>query len=73
MERMLEMVESPFPPPGGYPAVGEQAILDRIAADAADADRQLECLGVIAPKRATRKRDEDDGGDFPYFDPAVDY
>jgi len=29
MKRMLEMVTSPFPTPGGYPAVGEQAVLDR--------------------------------------------
>ena len=29
MKRMLEMMEAPLPTPGGFPAVGEQAVLDR--------------------------------------------
>lgn len=76
IRRMLEMTQAPFPAnPGGYPAVGEQAILDRLAADA---DRHLVDLGVIAPGQATRNTasgdDEDDGGgDFRHFDPYLDY
>jgi len=31
IKRMLEMVTSPFPTPGGSPAVGEQAVLERHA------------------------------------------
>ena len=33
MKRMLDMVASPFPTPGGHPAVGEQAVLDRAYPD----------------------------------------
>ena len=33
IKRMLEMVTSPFPTPGGSPAVGEQAVLDRHVAE----------------------------------------
>jgi transposase-like protein len=33
MKRMLEMVAAPYPTPGGYPAVGEQAVLDRAYPD----------------------------------------
>lgn len=33
IRRMLEMVTEPFPTPGGYPEVGEQAILDRHVED----------------------------------------
>ena len=33
MKRMLEMTAAPFPTPGGYPAVGEQAVLDRAYPD----------------------------------------
>ena len=29
MKRMLEMMEAPLPTPGDFPAVGEQAVLDR--------------------------------------------
>jgi transposase-like protein len=38
IKRMLEMVTSPFPTPGGYPAVGEQAVLDRHVAELEEAD-----------------------------------
>jgi len=38
MKRMLEMVSAPFSTPGGYPAVGEQAVLDRHVASFEDDD-----------------------------------
>lgn len=37
IKRMLEMVAAPFPTPDGYPAVGEQAVLDRHVANAEEA------------------------------------
>lgn len=65
-ERMLEMSQAPLPTPGGYPAVGEQAVLDRMAVEA---DQRLADLGVIAPERAPSRvhvppDDEDDGGHY---------
>lgn len=53
MRRMLEMVGRDFPTPGGYPEVGEQAIMDR---HVADLDRSLADFGVDPP-----------GTDDPYW------
>ena len=36
MKRMLEMMDAPLPTPGGFPAVGEQAVLERHIADLED-------------------------------------
>lgn len=72
VKRMLEMVGAPFRTPGGYPEVGDQAIMDRLAGDA---DRGLADLGVIAPERApntSASGDEDDGGDYWYDDWGID-
>jgi len=68
MKRLLEMTSTEFPTPGGYPAVGEQAIMDR---HSADLDSRLAGLGVIP--EAPPPTDEDDGGDFRQFDPYLDY
>lgn len=38
MKRMLEMMDAPLPTPGGFPAVGEQAVLERHIADLEDGD-----------------------------------
>jgi len=56
MKRMIEMVGSPFPTPGGYPLVGEQAVMDR---HADELDTRLADLGVIP--EATPSVDDDDG------------
>jgi transposase len=48
MKRTLEMTQAPFPTPGGYPPVGEQAILDRLGEEA---EQQLAELGVIPQAR----------------------
>lgn len=68
MRRVIEMVGAPFPIPGGYPEVGEQALMDR---HSADLDRRLVGFGVI-PEEAP-PTDEDDGGDFRQFAPYLDY
>ena len=36
MKRMLEMMDAPLPTPGGFPAVGEQAVLEHHIADLED-------------------------------------
>jgi hypothetical protein len=64
MKRMIEMVGSPFPTPGGYPEVGEQAVLDR---HAGELDRRLADLGVI-PEAGPSAADEDDGNFGFMFD-----
>jgi hypothetical protein len=57
IKRMLDMTQSTFPAnPSGHPAVGEQAIMDRIGEEA---ERKLVDLDVIAPKQATRNRTSD--------------
>ncbi|MEJ7871288.1 MAG: hypothetical protein WKF67_03435 [Rubrobacteraceae bacterium] len=38
MKRMLEMMAAPLPTPGGFPTVGEQAVMDRYIADMEDDD-----------------------------------
>ena len=61
MKRMLETVGVPFPTPGGYPAVGAQAVLDR---HAEELDGRLADLGVISPgtaRDATPDAGEDPG------------
>jgi hypothetical protein len=64
MKRMLAMVENTeFPTPGGYPEVGEQAILDH---HSAELDRRLADLGVIAPQEATRIPTSGEDSDFWY-------
>jgi len=65
MKRMIEMTQAPMPTPGGYPQVGEQAILER---HTEELDRRLGDFGVIAPDQATRGttsgEDEDHGFRF---------
>jgi len=46
MKRMLEMMDAPFPTPAGYPAVGEQAALERRIADLEDEDDYFANLGT---------------------------
>jgi len=75
MKRMLEMTQAPFPTPGGYPAVGEQAILDRIAADA---DRRLADLRVRRAQpppedHVIPPHEPDVGDDFRHFPPYLNY
>jgi hypothetical protein len=73
MRRALEMAQAPFPTPGAFPAVGEQAVMDR---HVEELDRRLADLGVIAPGQATKmpapSADEDDLG-FRSFPPPIDY
>ena len=63
MRRVIEMVGAPFPIPGGYPEVGEQALMDR---HSADLDRRLVDFGVIP--EATPSVEDDDGGVYFWYD-----
>jgi len=63
MKRMIEMVGAPFPTPGGYPQVGEQAVLER---HTDELDTRLADLGLIAPGQATRKPTSGDDEDFGF-------
>ena len=60
MKRMIEMTQAPMPTPGGYPQVGEQAVLER---HTDELDTRLADLGVIAPGQATRGTTSGDDGD----------
>jgi len=68
MKRMIEMTQAPMPTPGGYPQVGEQAVLER---HTDELDTRLADLGVIAPGQATRGTTSGDDEDFGFrFDGA---
>jgi Putative ATPase subunit of terminase (gpP-like) len=64
MKRMLKMMEPPFSTPGGYPAVGEQAIIEE------HRDVPEQQLAGSGLNQTTRTPAADDPGDFRFDGPG---